>query len=120
MLKKALEDARNINDENTRIASQYGGEFSFVKSYQDAVIEAQIDKSVIESFLKIVYDRIKDTMNTDSMIIQGKTNFIASIKKDITKILVKEGIYKSVKPVYDQMLADLYTNVQIYRTDKEA
>lgn len=119
-LKKALEDARNINDENTRIASQYGGEFSFVKSYQDAVIEAQIDKSVIESFLKIVYDRIKDTMNTDSMIIQGKTNFIASIKKDITKILVKEGIYKSVKPVYDQMLADLYTNVQIYRTDKEA
>ena len=118
-LKKALDEARKINDENERIAAQYGGEFAFVKSYQDAVIDAQIDKSVIEQFLKTVYERIKDTMGTDSMVIQGKSNFIASIKKDVTKTLVKDGIYKSIKGSYDQMLSDLYTNVQLYRNIKE-
>ena len=114
-LKAALAEAQAINGENERIAAEYGGHFAFVRSYQDAITDTSVDKSVMERFLKIVYDRIKDVINTDSLIIQGKNSFIASIKKDVTKILVKEGIYKDIKGVYDQLLAELYVNVQLYR-----
>ena len=114
-LKQALDEARKINNENERIAAEYGGHYAFVRSYQDAIVNVPADKSEIERFLQIVYERIKDVINTDSLIIQGKTSFIASIKKDVTKILVKEGIYKSIKAYYDQLLADLYVNVQLYR-----
>lgn len=114
-LKQALEEARKINSENDRIASEYGGHYAFVCSYQDAIINIPTDKSEIERFLKIVYDSIKDVIDSDSLIIQGKSSFIASIKKNITKILVKEGIYKNIKLYYDQLLADLYVNIQLYR-----
>lgn len=114
-LKRALEEARNINAENARIAAEYGGHYAFVRSYQDAIINVPVDKSVIESFLKNVYDQIKDIIDTDSLIIQGKSSFIASIKRNITKDLVKQGIYKAIKVYYDQLLAELYVNVQLYR-----
>lgn len=115
-LLMALEEARKINAENARIAQQYGGEFAFVRSHQDAVAIFELSDAIAEKFMTIVYSRISDVMKTDSLIVQGKNNFIASIKKDITKILVKEGIYKEIKGCYDQLLGTLYTNVQLYRT----
>jgi len=115
-LLKALEDAKKINTENDRLAMQYGGEFALVRSHQDAISGYEIDERIIEKFMTIVYARIRDVIKTDSLIIQGKVNFIASIKKDVTKILVKEGIYKEIKGCYDQLLGDLYTNVQLYRS----
>ena len=114
-LLEALENARSINTENERLAFIYGGSYAFVKTYQDATEDYNVDKSVIEKMLLIVYESIKDVIDTESLIIQGRKNFAASIKQDITKELLKQKIYKQVKDFYDQILNDLYTNLQLFR-----
>ena len=41
-------------------------------------------------------------------------NFIDSIKHKVTKILLKEKLYSTVKNFYDKMLNELYTNLQLF------
>lgn len=114
-LLEALKQAKDINYENNRIAETYGGNFAFVKTYQDAKENYSIDKSEIEKFLIFVYEDIKEVITTESIIIQGKRNFIDSIKSDITKILLKENLYLKVKPFYEAILGELYTNIQLFK-----
>lgn len=114
-LLEALKDARNINYENERLSTLYGGNYAFVKTYQDAVEDYSADKSDIEKMLVIIYDSIKGVVDTDSIIIQGRKNFADSIKHDVTKLLLKEKIYTKVKGFYDQILNELYTNLQLFR-----
>ena len=60
-LLEALKKAQEINDENERLASQYGNNYAFVKTYQDAVCDyTVVDQSVIEGTLVIVYENVKD------------------------------------------------------------
>ena len=112
---EALEKARKINEENDRLAEAYDGNFAFVKTYQDTVGNYVIDRSKVEKALKIVYAEIKDVVTADSLIIQGKKNFIDSIKSKVTKVFLKEGLYKDIKSFYDEMLGDLYFNIQAYK-----
>lgn len=114
-LLEALKQVRDINYENNRLAELYGGNYAFVKTYQDAVEEFDADKSVIEGTLIIVYEDIKEVLNTDSLIIQGRNNFTATIKQDVTKQLLKESYYQRIRAYYDKMLNDLYTNIQLYK-----
>ena len=114
-LRKAYDEAKKINDENERLSSSYGGSFAFVKTLSDAVIDTNIDRSVIERFLKIVYEQIKDTIYDDALIIQGKKGFVDQTKKNITSILLKEKIYKQIKEHYDEILGNLYFNLLIYK-----
>ncbi len=114
-LLEALKAARNINYENERLSTLYGGNYAFVKTYQDAVEDYNADKSDIEKMLVIIYDSIKGVVDTDSIIIQGRKNFADSIKHDVTKLLLKEKIYTKVKGFYDQILNELYTNLQLFR-----
>lgn len=114
-LLEALKQARNINDENDRLAQIYGGNYAFVKTYQDAVEKYAADKSEIEGMLVSIYHDIKDVMEADTLIVQGRKNFIDSIKHDVTKPLLKAGIYVKVKTFYDQILSELYTNLQLFR-----
>lgn len=79
-ITEALKQARDINAENDRIASLYGGYFAFVKTYQDAIADCSIDKSDTERTLVMVYDGIKDILNTDAIITQRRVNFIANVK----------------------------------------
>lgn len=114
-LLEALKQARDINYENDRLANLYDGNFAFVKTYQDAVADYSVDKSVIEKMLVIIYEDIKDVITADSLIVQGRKNFIASIKQNITKQLLKEKIYSKVKDYYDKILSELYTNIQLFK-----
>ena len=114
-LKEALAKAKAINDENDRLAALYGEHFAFAKAYKDASVNYDIDKSDIEKILCIVYDNLKDLLDTDSIVIQGRKNFIASVKKDVTKILLKEKLYSKIKAFYDEFLGELYTDIQLYR-----
>ena len=114
-LLEALKKVRDINYENERIASIYGGNFAFVKTYQYAIENFDLSKAEAERMLVIIYEDIKDVVNTESIIIQGRNNFIASIKKDITKQLLKEKIYSKVKTYYDTFLSELYTNMQLFK-----
>lgn len=115
-LLNALNKARNINYENDRLSQNYGGDFGFVKTYQDSVeLYTDTDKKDIEKMLLIVYQDIKDKLDNDVLIIQGRKNFIDSIKHNITKILLKEKLYLKVKNFYDQILSELYTNIQLFK-----
>ncbi len=113
-LQQALNEATNINYENERLASQYDGHFAFVKTYQDYTKDNEYDSKVIEKFLKIVYEDRKNTLKNESLNIQGRKNFVDTVKSSITTLLLKEKLYKAIKPVYDQILSDLYTNLKLY------
>ena len=114
-LLEALKQARDINDENDRLAQIYGGNYAFVKTYQDAFEKFAAYKSEIEVMLVYIYHDIKDIMEADTLIVQGRKNFIDSIKHDVTKPLLKAGIYVKIKTFYDQILSELYTNLQLFR-----
>lgn len=115
-LLEALQKARDINYENDRLSKNYGGNFGFVKTYQDSIdIYKDTDKKDIEKLLLIVYQDIKDNLDNDVLIIQGRKNFIDSIKSNITKILFKEKLYLKVKSFYDKILNELYTNIQLFK-----
>ena len=114
-LLEALERARNINYENERLSKIYGGNYAFVKTYQDAIETYPADKSEIERTLVIIYKAIEDALDKDIMTIQGRKNFADSIKSKATKILLKEKLYGEIKGFYAQLLNDLYTNIQIFK-----
>ena len=114
-LRIAYEDAKRINEENDRLSQAYGGSYGFVKTLSDGVIETDMDRSIIERFLDIVYSNIKDAIYYDALIIQGEKGFISSTKAKITKLLVKEDLYSKIKKYYDEMLEILYTNLLIYK-----
>ena len=114
-LLEALKKARDINYENERLAELYGGNYAFVKTYQDAIETYTADKSEIEKMLVIIYEDIKEVITTESLIIQGRKNFADSIKHNVTKILLKENLYSKVKDFYDQILNELYMNIQLFK-----
>lgn len=114
-LLEALERARNINDENERLSKIYGGNYAFVKTYQDAIETYSADKSEIERTLVVIYNTIEDALDKEIVIIQGRKNFADSIKSKATKILLKEKLYAKIKSFYAQLLNDLYTNIQIFK-----
>lgn len=112
----ALSEARSINAENDRLSQTYNGNYGFVKTYTDAIANySEIEKSEIEKTLILVFNDIKDTLDGDTILIQGRKNFINMIKSHITKQLLKEKLYAKVKGIYDQLLNDLYTNIQLFR-----
>ncbi len=107
-LRKAYEEAKRINQENDRLAQLYGGSYAFVKTLSDAVLETKINRSDIEALLAIVYENIKDTVYDDVLLMQGKKGFVDSTKVLVTKIIIKNGLYKTVKADYDEILGMLY------------
>lgn len=115
-LLEALKQARDINRENDRIAEIYGGNFAFVKTYKDIIeIFPDVSNKDIEKMLVIIYEDIKDRLEFDTLLVQGKKNFSDTIKHDVTKVLLKEKLYSSVKTFYDHLLNELYTNIQLFK-----
>ena len=44
-----------------------------------------------------------------------QTKGLKVVKKDITKVLLKEKLYPIVKPYYEYWLGELYTNIQLFK-----
>ncbi len=114
-LKEALEKAKEINKKNDELSITYGGNFAFVKTYQDLTEDEDIDKSIIQGVLKVVYDEIASFYNRDIFLVQGKKNFVDSVKQRVTIKLLQEGLFEKVSGIYDRMLNDLYRNIQLYK-----
>ena len=114
-LLEALERARNINYENERLSKLYGGNYAFVKTYQDAVGTYHVDRSEIERTLVIIYGAVEDALDKEIVTIQGRKNFADSVKSKVTKTLLKEDLHKKIKSFYAQLLYDLYTNIQLFK-----
>lgn len=114
-LEDILQEMININKENDRLSKSYGGNYAFVKTYQDMTdLYSDVDKDKIEKSLIIVYENIKGVLDKNILVVQGRKNFIDSIKHKVTKILLKEKLYSIVKNFYDKMLNELYTNLQLF------
>ena len=113
-LKAAVKDAKTINDENDRLAEIYGGHYSFVKTYSNAIISYDVDKADIEALLLTVYDSIRNKLRGDAITIQGKTGFVKAVQKDITPKLFTTGLYSKIKGCLSDVLSDLYTNIQLF------
>lgn len=113
-LKSAVKEARNINNENERLAQTYGGHYSFVKTYSNSIIDYDVDKKDIEELLLTIYESIKDKLKGDAITLQGKTGFVKSIQKDITPKLFTTGLYSRIKGYLSDILSDLYTNIQLF------
>ena len=114
-LKEALEKAKEINEKNDELSNTYGGNFAFVKTYQDLTENEDIDQSIIKRVLRIIYEEIANFYDTDIFLVQGKKNFVDSVKQKITIKLFQEGLFEKISSIYDQMLNDLYKNIQLYK-----
>ena len=114
-LKEALEKAKEINEKNDELSNTYGGNFAFVKTYQEVTEDEDIDQSIIQRVLRIIYEEIAVFYNRDVFLVQGKKNFVDSVKQKITIKLLQEGLFEKVSKIYDRMLNDLYKNIQLYK-----
>ena len=111
-----MQEARNINSENERLASIYGGNFAFVKIYQDSIEKYdQVTKEELEQVLVLIYNNLKDVLARDIVLVQGRKNFVDTAKTRVTKILLKAKLYIKVKKFYNMLLNDLYNNIQIFK-----
>ena len=114
-LEEAYNLAKTINEENEKLAEKYGGNYGFVKTYMDGVVNTSLDKSDLENFLLVIYNQVKDSLDKDILLLQGRKVFVDITKKATTPILVKSNIYSKLKGFIDEVLNDLYSNIQIYK-----
>nr|WP_243429154.1 DEAD/DEAH box helicase family protein [Clostridium pascui] len=117
-LLKALEEIERINKENERLAAIYGGNYAFVKTYNDYCnLYPNYGREDIEAVLICVYHNLKDIMEKNAVIIQGRNNFITNVQQKTTKELLKAKLYKklNLKEWYTQLIGDIYVNLQIYK-----
>lgn len=116
-LRKILEEAKRINEENERISARYDGSYAFVKTYTDAVeIHPEYDKEDIAVVMDIVYEAVKEITTANILILQGRDNFISSLNsKTITK-LIKAKLYGklSLKDWYGSLLSETYANMKMF------
>lgn len=113
-LAKAVAEAKAINEENERLAAVYGGHYSFVKTYSESILNYDADKSDIEKLLMEIYGSLQDKLKGDAISVQGKANFVNSVRKSITPTLFRTGLYSKVKGCLGDILSDLYTNIQLF------
>ena len=117
-MRAILAKAIAINAENDRLAAIYDGNFGIVKTYQDAVADRpDLSNKDIEQAVQMIYGEIKDGIDSDILVVQGRQGFIDQAKKKVVKVLLKTGLYKSLglKSWIDTLLSDLYSNLQNYR-----
>lgn len=114
---KILAEARKINSENDRLAAIYDGNYAMVKTYQDAFAEhTDLSNMEIQKAIKIIYDEIKDVIDSDILAVQGRQGFIDETKKKIIKPLLVSKLYKNLKlkDWLTDLLSEMYSNLQNY------
>lgn len=117
-LKDILIKAIKINEENDRLSAVYDGNFALVKTYEDTIAaRPDLNNKEIEDALKLIYSEIKDGIDTDILIIQGRDGFIDETKKKVVVPLIKAKLYKKLglKTWIETLLSNMYTNLQNYR-----
>ena len=115
-LQDALRQARDINGENEELAKKYHGRYAFVKTYKDLVAGyPEAAPVAIENTLALICDTIKDQIDSDAFVLQGKDRFRDNLKSKITIPLVRQKLYSTIKSFYDVLLEDVYKNLQHFK-----
>ena len=63
--------------------------------------------------MRIIYEEIANFYDTDIFLVQGKKNFVDSVKQKITIKLFQEGLFERISSIYVQILNDYLTSSQI-------
>jgi type I restriction enzyme R subunit len=116
-LAKVLEEIRSINEENDRLAARFEGNYAFVKTYTDAIeIRPDLDKDDIIKVMDIIYLAVRDIQDSNILILQGRDNFTASVKKSTTAELLKRGLYAELglREWYTSLLNETYANMKLF------
>ena len=116
-LRAVLEDIRRINKENEQISKRYDGNYAFVKTYTDSVeVHPEYEKEEIAKVLDIVYEAVKEIQSANILILQGRENFISSVKNTTIVKLIQSNLYKklSLKDWYNDILVETYSNMKIF------
>lgn len=117
-MRNILARAIAINAENDRLAAIYDGNYGVVKTYQDSVTNRpDLSNKEIEQAIQTIYGEIKEGIDTNILVVQGRQGFIDQAKKSVVGKLLRSGLYKALglKTWIDTLLSDLYTNLQNYR-----
>lgn len=116
-IRKAMDKAKAINDENDRLASRFNGQFAYVKTYQDICKNhPNFNKDDVFAFVKILEEAIQNINSVNNLVLIGRQNFTANIKKKTSGRLLKEGLYAKLKlnELFDSILSKLFVNLQLY------
>lgn len=116
-IQDALERAQKINEENARLAKEFDGQFAYVKTYQDLCIShEELPKDEVLEFIKVLEKAVSNIKSVNTLVLVGRSNFIANIKKQTSSILLKKGLYKklSLNTLFDSTLSSLFVNLQLY------
>ena len=75
----------------------------------------ELNRNVIETVMTTLYESIKDVSERNTLLLQGRENFIAYNKKKVVTTFVKNGLFKKqqIAKWLDGLLSDLYTNLQL-------
>lgn len=116
-IQKAIDQAEAINKENEELAKDFGGNFAYVKTCQDFLLENKdIKREDLLVFMKIIFDAIKRIKAINNLVLLGRAIFINNVKKETSGRLLKLGLYKKLKlsSNFDFILQRLYVNLQLY------
>lgn len=114
-LRAIYEQIKAINEENERLVAVYGGEYAFVRTFQEYVSSKDdIEHKKFEQCLLIIKDKVDLIQDKNDLILQGKMGFVASIKSQITKELLRSKLYKDLqlKGWLEELLKSVYDNLQ--------
>jgi type I restriction enzyme R subunit len=116
-IKEAMEKARQINEENGKMASEFNNQFAYVKTYQDICKNhPELNKKDIFEFVKTLENAISDINSINTLVLVGRSNFISNVKSSTSSDLLKKGLYKKLKlnQLFDGILSKLFVNLQLY------
>ena len=78
---------------------------------------SDLDSKRVEKTMGIIYNKIKDAVDVDILVIQGRQGFIDETKKKVVIELLQSGLFKELglKTWLETLLSNMYTNLQNYR-----
>ena len=116
-LESVIEKMKALNDENDRLSERFGGEYSFVKTYSD-ICETHPDYIADDAgkLMDMIYRNTKVMKDTGLLPLQTRESFIQVSKKNLSKDLLKSGLYNKMNlgENLSQILSDTYKNVRIF------
>ena len=113
-LQELIEEARRINQENEALASRFGNNYAFVKTYTDMIeTHPELDKSKILAVMDIVYDVVKNVETSNLLRLYGRQAFISNIYDQIMVPLINNGLSDDTE-WYDEFLINLYSNLKMF------
>ena len=117
-LKKLLDEAKKINEENAKIAKRYNGSLPFVKTYTTTIeSHPDIDREIIAKIIDVVFEATKEIKSANTLILQNREDFVSNINNKTTVPLINSGLFDAADNLddwYDDLLYDTYDNLKNY------